>query len=217
MAAAWLDADWPAPASVRAFTTLRHGAGRLERAVRPLQPRQPHAARRRRPGRGRAQPRTRWSSTPACRRRRTGCGRCMASPSSAVDAAASRSGRTRSRCRGDVHRRQRARHPHRRLPAGAVLRRRRQRGRAPRMRAGAGLAAGVLEATVAAMRTPAGRVLAWLGPAAGPQHYEIGVEVYDAFVSQDWARRPRVRQHPPAPLARRPVRARAAAPGQGRL
>jgi len=50
-----------------------------------------------------------------------------------------------------------------------------------------GLAAGVLEATVAAMRTPADRVLAWLGPAAGPQHYEIGVEVYDAFVSQDWA------------------------------
>ncbi len=50
-----------------------------------------------------------------------------------------------------------------------------------------GLAAGVLEATVAAMRTPAEHVLAWLGPAAGPQHYEVGVEVYDAFVAQDWA------------------------------
>ena len=50
-----------------------------------------------------------------------------------------------------------------------------------------GLAAGVLEATVAAMRTPAERVLAWLGPAAGPRHYEIGIEVFDAFVSQDWA------------------------------
>ncbi len=49
-----------------------------------------------------------------------------------------------------------------------------------------GLAAGVLEATVAAMRTPADRVLAWLGPAAGPADYEIGVEVYDAFVSRDW-------------------------------
>ena len=49
-----------------------------------------------------------------------------------------------------------------------------------------GLAAGVLEATVAAMRTPADRVLAWLGPAAGPRHYEIGVEVYDAFVAQEW-------------------------------
>lgn len=50
-----------------------------------------------------------------------------------------------------------------------------------------GLAAGVLEATVAAMRTPPERVIAWLGPAAGPQRYEIGVEVYDAFVAQDWA------------------------------
>jgi polyphenol oxidase len=48
-----------------------------------------------------------------------------------------------------------------------------------------GLAAGVLEATVAAMRTPAERVVAWLGPAAGPQAYEIGEEVYRAFVDDD--------------------------------
>lgn len=50
-----------------------------------------------------------------------------------------------------------------------------------------GLAEGVLEATVAAMRTPPGRLLVWLGPAAGPERYEIGVEVFDAFVSRDWA------------------------------
>ncbi|MGH8086187.1 MAG: peptidoglycan editing factor PgeF [Lysobacter sp.] len=50
-----------------------------------------------------------------------------------------------------------------------------------------GLAAGVLEATVAAMRTPPQRLLAWLGPAAGPASYEVGVEVYDAFVAQEWA------------------------------
>ena len=49
-----------------------------------------------------------------------------------------------------------------------------------------GLAAGVLEATVAAMHAPADRLMAWLGPAAGPDDYEIGVEVYDAFVSRDW-------------------------------
>ena len=48
-----------------------------------------------------------------------------------------------------------------------------------------GLAAGVLEATVAAMRAPAPRVLAWLGPAAGPAHYEVGAEVRDAFVTRD--------------------------------
>jgi YfiH family protein len=48
-----------------------------------------------------------------------------------------------------------------------------------------GLAAGVLEATVAAMDTSPDRLLAWLGPAAGPDHYEIGAEVYEAFLSDD--------------------------------
>jgi len=48
-----------------------------------------------------------------------------------------------------------------------------------------GLANGVLENTVAAMRSPRDRIVAWLGPAAGPQAYEIGGEVFDAFVSQD--------------------------------
>lgn len=48
-----------------------------------------------------------------------------------------------------------------------------------------GLAGGVLETTVAAMRTPADRIVAWLGPAAGPQAYEIGEEVYRAFVDRD--------------------------------
>jgi YfiH family protein len=48
-----------------------------------------------------------------------------------------------------------------------------------------GLCAGVLEATVAAMETPAQHLLAWLGPAAGPRAYEIGEEVFDAFVSGD--------------------------------
>lgn len=48
-----------------------------------------------------------------------------------------------------------------------------------------GLADGVLESTVAAMRAPADRLHAWLGPAAGPQAYEIGQEVFDAFISRD--------------------------------
>ncbi|GAB3363238.1 peptidoglycan editing factor PgeF [Lysobacter rhizosphaerae] len=49
-----------------------------------------------------------------------------------------------------------------------------------------GLAAGVLEATLNKMHTPADRLVAWLGPAAGPRRYEVGVEVYDAFVAKDW-------------------------------
>lgn len=47
------------------------------------------------------------------------------------------------------------------------------------------LADGVLEATIAAMSTPPDRVLAWLGPCAGPQAYEIGQDVFDTFVSRD--------------------------------
>ena len=50
-----------------------------------------------------------------------------------------------------------------------------------------GLANGVLESTVAAMNAPAGELIVWLGPAAGPQAYEIGEEVFDAFVSRDAA------------------------------
>jgi YfiH family protein len=48
-----------------------------------------------------------------------------------------------------------------------------------------GLAAGVLEATVAAMATSPEKLLAWLGPAAGPDAYEIGEEVRLAFLAHD--------------------------------
>jgi len=47
-----------------------------------------------------------------------------------------------------------------------------------------GLASGVLEATVAAMDAPPATLLAWLGPAAGPDAYEVGAEVHDAFVGR---------------------------------
>ena len=50
-----------------------------------------------------------------------------------------------------------------------------------------GLAAGVLEATLHAMGTPPGRVIAWLGPAIGPEVYEVGADVRDAFVARDAA------------------------------
>jgi YfiH family protein len=48
-----------------------------------------------------------------------------------------------------------------------------------------GLASGVLEATVAALRASPRQLLAWLGPAAGPQAYEVGDEVRAAFVDVD--------------------------------
>lgn len=46
-----------------------------------------------------------------------------------------------------------------------------------------GLAAGVLEASVAALGCPPSEVLVWLGPAIGPQAFEVGGEVREAFVA----------------------------------
>jgi len=48
-----------------------------------------------------------------------------------------------------------------------------------------GLAAGILECTVKAMRPPVHEVVAWLGPAAGPEMYEIGQDVFDAFTGEN--------------------------------
>lgn len=50
-----------------------------------------------------------------------------------------------------------------------------------------GLAAGVVEATVQALGAGRGELVAWLGPRIGPQAYEVGAEVREAFVSQDAA------------------------------
>jgi len=47
-----------------------------------------------------------------------------------------------------------------------------------------GLCDGVIEQAVAAMNVPAHNLLAWLGPAIGPQAFEVGDEVRAAFVAK---------------------------------
>ncbi|MCR2747548.1 peptidoglycan editing factor PgeF [Limnobacter parvus] len=52
-----------------------------------------------------------------------------------------------------------------------------------------GLHAGVLQATANALAdscaVPAGQVKAWMGPAIGPESFEVGQDVLDAFVQQN--------------------------------
>jgi YfiH family protein len=48
-----------------------------------------------------------------------------------------------------------------------------------------GLAGGVIEATVAALPVPPARLMAWLGPAIGPRHFEVGEEVRTALLERD--------------------------------
>ncbi|MEH2922830.1 purine nucleoside phosphorylase YfiH [Samsonia erythrinae] len=50
-----------------------------------------------------------------------------------------------------------------------------------------GLLAGVLEETLDCFRAKPSQIMAWLGPAIGPNAFEVGPEVRDAFVRHDAA------------------------------
>ena len=58
-----------------------------------------------------------------------------------------------------------------------------------------GLAAGVLERTVAAMGVPGDELMAWLGPAISQDQFEVGDEVRETFVKADRAANSRFRMN----------------------
>ncbi|HEY0504089.1 MAG TPA: peptidoglycan editing factor PgeF [Lysobacter sp.] len=179
MATAWLDAQWPVPATVRAFTTLRHGLG-------VSQPPFDHFNLGLRAGdeaeaveRNRAllAEHARLPSAPCWLRQVHGVDvrRFDAPAQDEPEADASVTsvpGTVLAILTADC------------MPVLFCADDASEVGAA---HAGwRGLAGGVLENTVAAMRTAPARLHAWMGPAAGPRQYEVGEEVYDAFVSQDW-------------------------------
>lgn len=50
-----------------------------------------------------------------------------------------------------------------------------------------GLAGGILDSTVSSLGLPGAALMAWLGPAIGPQAFEVGDEVRIAFTARDAA------------------------------
>ena len=176
-----LDADWDAPANVHAFTTLRSGAGGSPPPFDSFNLGNARAADGDDPGvvaRNRAELDERAGlPSPPCWLRQVHGTRVLRFEASTSDepeadaAVTSTPGVVLAILTADC------------LPVAFAARDGSELGVA---HAGwRGLAAGVLEATVAAMRTAPADLVAWLGPAAGPGAYEIGEEVFEAFTSRD--------------------------------
>lgn len=58
-----------------------------------------------------------------------------------------------------------------------------------------GLAAGVIERTIEALPVSAGKILAWMGPAIGPDMFEVGDDVFEVFVRHDRQARNAFKKH----------------------
>lgn len=196
-ARAWLEADWPAPPGVRALTTLRHGLGvsaapfdslnlgirngddgeavMVNRRLLAEALRLPAAPRWLRQVHGTAVARFAAGDctvTGNAQAAISTSGRDIGSDDPVADAAVTAdAGTVLAILTADC------------LPVVFAARDGSEIGVA---HAGwRGLADGVVEATVKAMRTAPDRLQAWLGPAAGPQAYEVGDEVRRAFLQHD--------------------------------
>jgi len=78
-----------------------------------------------------------------------------------------------------------------------------------------GLCDGIIESTVRAMNVPPNTLMAWFGPAIGPQAFEVGDEVRAAFIARQREAAAAFTPSPPAPL---PLAGEggALAPGEGK-
>ncbi|QDA56835.1 peptidoglycan editing factor PgeF [Thermomonas aquatica] len=175
---AWLDADWPAPPGVRALTTTRHGLGvsgppfdTFNLGLRSGDEADAALENRRQLRAALALP-----SAPRWLQQVHGIGVAVEPGNDEPEADAavtSRAGTVLAILTADC------------LPVVFAAK---DGSEVAAAHAGwRGLADGVLEATVAAMQAPANGIVAWFGPAAGPDAYEIGSEVFEAFVSRDAA------------------------------
>jgi len=173
---AWLDADWPAPPGVRALTTLRHGLGISQAPFDTfnLGTRCGDVADAARDNRRQLEAALALPSAPRWLRQVHGVEVAMEPGDDEPEADASVTstpGSVLAVLTADC------------LPVVFAAK---DGSEVAVAHAGwRGLAAGVLEATIAAMHTSPADIVAWLGPCAGPQAYEIGEEVFDAFVSRD--------------------------------
>jgi YfiH family protein len=164
--AAWVEADWPAPSRVRALTTLRHGPDGKE-----LDLGRGDGTRDSGPTRARLARSLALRAEPCWLRQRHGTRvvhAAQAGREPEADACvATSAGQVCVVLTADC------------LP---VVLCDRQGTCVAAVHAGwRGLAAGVLEATVAALPVAPGTLMAWLGPGIGPDAYEVGDEVREAF------------------------------------
>ena len=183
----WLVPDWPAPANVRAFVTTRAGGvSEGEYASMNLglsSGDQPERVRR-----NREIVRAMLPSEPVYMRQLHGTDVAMldADADAAVTADAavcSGSGRVATVLTADC------------MP---LLLADRRGARVAAVHAGwRGMAAGVVENAVDALGVPSSEVIAWMGPTIGPDAFEVGPEVREAFVAHDSQAAGAFRAHTP--------------------
>ena len=183
----WLVPDWPAPSNVRAFVTTRAG-GVSEGEYASMNLGLSSGDAPERVQRNRAIARAALPSDPVYMRQLHGTGVAMldsiAGGAVTADAAmCSAPGRVAAVLTADC------------MP---LLLADRKGARVAAVHAGwRGMAAGVVENAVDALGVAPAEVIAWMGPTIGPDAFEVGPEVREAFVARDGAAAAAFRAHKP--------------------